>query len=122
MPSIVINNTTIEFRLNDRTFGECVNFMKVQHGMNDTDIAKRMGISTKRLGELCERSADPNNKRRQDAVSADESLHFTTIFTLFQVFLNNLFNEVEALFFACFFALNICHNWYVYILKIELQK
>lgn len=72
MPSIVINNATIEFRLNDRTFGECVNFMKVQHGMKDTDIAKRMGISTKRLGELCERLEDPNNKRRQDAVSADE--------------------------------------------------
>lgn len=72
MPSIVINNATIEFRLNDRTFGECVNFMRVQHGMKDTDIAKRMGISTKRLGELCERLENPNNKRRQDAVSADE--------------------------------------------------
>lgn len=72
MPSIVINNATIEFRLNDRTFGECVNFMKVQHGMNDTDIAKRMGISTKRLGELCERLAEPNKEWRQDAVSADE--------------------------------------------------
>ena len=72
MPSIVINNATIEFRLNDRTFGECINFMRVQHGMKDKDIAKRMGISTKRLGELCERLEDPNNKRRQDAVSADE--------------------------------------------------
>ena len=51
MESIIINNATIEFRLNDRTFGECVNFMKVQHGMSDKDIANRMGISTTRLGE-----------------------------------------------------------------------
>lgn len=72
MESIIINNATIEFRLNDRTFGECVNFMKVQHGMSDKDIANRMGISTTRLGELRKRLADPNNKRRQDAASADE--------------------------------------------------
>ena len=44
MESIIINNATIEFRLNDRTFGECVNFMKVQHGMSDKDIANRMAF------------------------------------------------------------------------------
>lgn len=72
MESKTINNKIIESRCCDLTFGECINFMRVQHGMKDTDIAKRMGISTKRLGELCERLEDPNNKRRQDAVSADE--------------------------------------------------
>ena len=55
MESKTINNKIIESRCCNLTFGECINFMRVQHGMKDTDIAKRMGISTKRLGELCER-------------------------------------------------------------------
>lgn len=71
MPSIVINNATIEFRCNDRTFGECLNFMIVQHGMGAEKIAKRMGISTKWVRELCGRLTDPKTKQRQDAVSAD---------------------------------------------------
>ena len=37
-------------------------------------------------------------------------LHFSTIFTFFQVFLYCLFNKVQAFLFACFFVFNICHN------------
>lgn len=72
MPSIVINNATIEFRCNDRTFGECLNFMIVQHGMSVETIAGRMGISTTWLKDLCKRLTDSKTGQRQDALPAEQ--------------------------------------------------
>ena len=37
-------------------------------------------------------------------------LHFSSIFTFFQIFLYCLLNKVQAFLFTCFFVFYICHN------------
>ena len=47
-------------------------------------------------------------------------LYLSVVFTLFQVVLYYLFNEVQALLFACFFAFYFCHN--AIVIRIVVQK
>ena len=42
-------------------------------------------------------------------------LYFSPVFTLFQIVFYYLLNEVQALFFACFFALYFCHNVTIFV-------